>query len=400
MALECPTVSDVQTAGAAMGIPPELVQRSAAARAAADGTSVDDILAAWAGDAPPPAPSAPAETETEPTETPSQPAETETEVEAEPAAAAVAVIDEPSPPPAPEVTVEPEPEETLEPVPLGLRVKTAVRVGAWTGAALGIVGFLIATAFWAPNATTLPESGPVVQVGTTGVVIAMTLVSVVFGAIVAGISRAAAAWTNPAMQLSNSKAGTVWLGAGIGIVLGVVAGVMLTGFGAPVEGADPPMVQLPVLATLFVMVIGGALLGAVTALVPQMLGVPVAVGDEDVDEVETVKRRLGNALSIPLAGLLLMILLVLPFGFTLIESNHLAPGVGGAVVAIITAGGILGFAALAGSRPEMRISMGDLMVAVVGIGVVLVIIISVLFATQGDEHDEEPADDEAVVQML
>lgn len=391
-------MSDVQTAGAAMGIPPELVQRSAAARAAADGTSVDDILAAWAGDAPPPAPSAPADTE--PAETPSQPVETEPEAEAEPAAASVAVIEEPAPPPAPEVEFEPEPEEVLEPVPLGTRVKTAVRVGAWTGAALGIVGFLFATAFWAPNATALPESGPVVQVGTTGVVIAMTLVSVVFGAIVAGLSRAATAWTDPAMQLSNSKAGTAWLGAAIGVVLGVIAGVMLTGFGTPVEGADPPMVQLPVMATLLVMVIGGALLGAITALVPQVLGVPVAVGDDDVEEVETVKRRLGHAISIPLAGLLLMVLLVLPFGFTLIESNHLAPGVGGAVVAIITAGGILGFSALAGSRPEMRISMGDFVVAAVGIGVVLVIIISVLLATQDETHEEAPAEGEAVVQML
>ncbi len=73
------------------------------------------------------------------------------------------------------------------------------------------------------------------------------------------------------MQLANSKAATVWLGAVIGLVLGVVAAVMLTGFGTPVEGADPPLVQLPVLSTLFVMVVGGAVLGAATALVPQVL---------------------------------------------------------------------------------------------------------------------------------
>lgn len=396
-------MSDVQTAGAAMGIPADLVQRSAAARASADGTSVDDVLAAWAGDAPPPEPSAPDESETAPAESDAQAepaAETEEEPDVEPAAAPVAVIDEPAAPEAPEVEHEQEHEETLEPVALGARIKTAVRVGAWTGAALGVIGFLVASAFWAPNATAQPESGPVVQVGNTGLVIVIALVSVVFGAVVAGVSRAAAAWTNPAMQLSNSKAGTAWLGAVIGLVLGVVAAVMLTGFGTPVEGADPPLVQLPVLSTLFVMVVGGAVLGAVTALVPQLLGVPVAVGEEDVEEVQIVKTRLGNALSIPLAGLLLLVLLVLPFGFTLIESNHLAPGVGGAVVAIITAGGILGFAALAGSRPEMRISFGDLMVAVVGIGVVLVIIISVLFATQSDDHSEEPAGDEAVVQLI
>ena len=391
-------MSDVQTAGTVLGVPTELVQRSAAARAAADGVPVDDILAAWAGDAPPPSPAESAGPEPEPEPEPAEAVtpEPEPEVEPEPAAAAVAVLDEPQVPATP---VGGGPEPALEPVPLRTRVKTAVRIGAWTGAALGALGFLVAGAFWAPNAAAVEGGGPVVQVGPNGVIIGIALVSVVFGAIVAAMSRAATAWTNPAMQLSTSRSATAWQGALIGLVLGVVAGAMLNGFGTPVEEADPAMTQLPVLSTLFVMVLGGAVLGALTALVPQLLAVPVAVAEGDSEEVETVKGRLRNAISIPLAGLLLLVLLVLPFGFTLIESNHLAPGIGGAVVAIITAGGILGFAALAGSRPEMRISFGDLMVAVVGIGVILIIIISVLFATQGDDHADEPAEEAAVVQM-
>lgn len=369
---------------------------------------MDDILAAWAGDAQPPASAEPSEPEAapadeaEPEAAPAGEAEPqpEEEEEREREAAAVAVIDEPPVPAAAGIEYVPEVEQALEPVSLGIRVKTAVRVGAWTGSALGVLGFLVGGAFWAPNATAIPDAGPVVQVGPTGVVVGVTLVSVVFGAVVAGMSRAATAWTNPAMQLSSSKTGTAWLGGIIGLFLGVVAGAMLNGFGTPVEGSDPAMIQLPVLATLFVMVIGGAVLGAVTALVPQLLGVPVAVDEADAAEVETVKGRLRNAISIPVAGLLLLVLLVLPFGFTLIESNHLAPGLGGAIVAIITAGGILGFSALAGSRPEMRISFGDLMVAVIGIGVVLIIIISVLFANQGEEHSDEPPGEEAAIVRL
>jgi hypothetical protein len=393
-------VSDLlEAASDALGTPRELVQRSAAARAAANGTSVDDILAAWAGDAPPPAPAA---AEPEPAaEAPQPEPEQETEAAAKPETAPVAVIEEAPPvPEEPVIDFEPEPEEVLEPVPLATRVKTAVRIGAWTGAALGVVGFLVSSAFWAPTTTALPDSGPVVQVSPSSVVVAITLVSVVFGAIVAGMSRAATAWTNPAMQLSSSRGATAWLGAGLGLILGVVGGAMLTGFGTPVEGSDPVLVQLPVLATLFVMIIGGAVLGALTALVPQLLGVPVAVDDTDSEEMEAVKSRLRHAISIPVAGLLLLVLLVIPFAFALIESNHFAPGAGGAIVAIIAAGGVLGFAALAGSRPEMRISFGDLVVALIGIGVVLLIIISVLFATQGDEHAEEPAQEEAAVVQL
>ena len=67
-------MADVGAAAAAMGIPEALVERSVEARAAASGTSVDDLLAAWAGGegAPSPptgageeAPAAPDETTTE-----------------------------------------------------------------------------------------------------------------------------------------------------------------------------------------------------------------------------------------------------------------------------------------------------------------------------------------------
>ncbi len=344
-------MSDVSAAGAALGIPPDLVQRSAAARAAANGTSVDEILSAWSGGAPAPA-AAPASSEPVAAVADESPAETAT---TEPVAAqpevAVAVLE----PPVVEVAAaaEPEPEVLLEPVPIGARLKTAVRIGAWTGAALGVIGFLAASAFWAPNATVLPDSGPVVQVNPTSVIIGVALVSIFFGAVVAGMSRAATAWSNPAMQLSGSKSTTAWLGAAVGLVLGVVAGALLNGFGTAVEGSDPAAVQLPVLATLFVMVVGGAILGAATSVVPQVLGVPVAVDGSDSEELSTVKGRLGGALSIPLAGLLLLLLLVLPFAYTLIQSNHLAPGVGGAVVAIVAASGILGI------RRPCRVQAGD-----------------------------------------
>jgi MFS family permease len=383
----------LEAASAALGAPTDLVQRSAAARAAADGASVDDILAAWSGGAPAPTPAAPPAA----AETPAS--EPEPAPEPEPVPAPTVVIEQPVAVPQEPIT-EAEPETILEPASMRTRVRTAVRIGAWTGAALGVVGFLVATAFWAPNATVQPDGGPVVQLGPNSVIIVMAVVSIVFGAVVAGISRAATGWTNPAMQLSSSKAATAWLGAVLGLLLGIVAGALLTGFGFAVEGSDPPMIQLPVLSTLFVMVIGGAVLGAVTALVPQLIGVPMAVDETDREEVEEVRGRLGNAVSIPLAGVLLLLFLVIPFAFALIESNHVAPGVGGAVVAIFTAAAILGFAALSGTKPEMRISVGDVMVAIIGIGLVLAIIISVLFAVGGSESSAENAETSISVVQL
>ena len=59
-------MSDVSAAAAALSIPEDLVTRSAAARATADGTSTDEIIAAWASGGSAPAASAPAPAE-EPT---------------------------------------------------------------------------------------------------------------------------------------------------------------------------------------------------------------------------------------------------------------------------------------------------------------------------------------------
>ncbi|MCI0544997.1 MAG: hypothetical protein L0Z49_11220, partial [Actinobacteria bacterium] len=360
----------LEAAASALGTPSALVKRSAAARAAVSGTTPEEILSAWAGGAPLAA--APATT----VETPPAPPAPETT----PAPLPEPVMAETQPPlpetPPPQILEPPiAAAEPLEPVPLGDRVRTAVRVGAWTGAGLGVLGFLIAGAFWAPLVTVLPDGGPpVVEVRSVMVLLGVALVSVAFGAVVAGLSRAAVSWRDPAMQLSGSRAATAWVGAALGLVLGAGAASLLTGvFGTPIEG-DAGIVQLPVLATLGVMVLGGSGLGALTAGVPQLLGTPVAVDPEEVEEVATVRKRLGDAISIPVAGVVLLLFLVLPFAFALIESNHLLPNAA-AVVAVITAGGILGFAALAGSRPHVRITFGELMVAVIGIGTVLLVLL-------------------------
>ena len=396
-----PDVSDLLTAAAeSLNVPEPLVERSAAARATANGTSVDDILSAWAGGEPAAGATA------APSPTPGVEAETETETETAPTPEPSPEV-APEPAPAPEVVVPAaaiavvEPEVSLEPIPLRRRVRTAMRVGAWTGAGLGLIGFVVAANWWAASATVTGEGPftPVIQVDSNGLIIGSALISVAFGAVIASLSRAAAAWANPGMQLSNSPSSTAWVGALIGLLLGVVAGAALAnGFGTPVEGLEG-VVQLPVLSTIGVMAIGGAVLGALTATVTQTLGVPVAVPEGDGEEIETVRRRLGAAFGIPLTGLLLLVLLVLPFAWALLESNHLTSG-GAAIVGILTAAGILGFASLAGTKPNIRLTFGEVMVALIGIGTLLVFILAVLFARSPD-HEETPADEpEAAVVLM
>lgn len=98
-------MSDQLAAAAqAMGLPETLVQRSAEARAAETGASVDDILASWAGGEA--APAAPA---TAPKEQEAAAADTDTDTEQQ--------EETPAEPAAPEVVVETPAEPAAEPAP-------------------------------------------------------------------------------------------------------------------------------------------------------------------------------------------------------------------------------------------------------------------------------------------
>ncbi|MEX1038055.1 MAG: hypothetical protein WDZ96_04265 [Acidimicrobiia bacterium] len=393
-------MSDLLTAAAeALGTPPELVSRSAAARAEANGTTTEEILEAWAGGAPAAAPKAAAEPEPEPVED----AEESTPPQSEPSP-------EPAPPPSiPETSepavaafVEPEtPDEPLEPVGIQERLRTSGRIGTWTGAVLGLFAFVMAAASWSQTASVAGEEtfSPIFIADSGAVLIGVALVSVVFGALVAAFARAASGWVNPAMRLQSGRSSTAWVGGGIGLVLGVSAGAILaSAIGTPIEGSEG-LVELPVLATLIVMLAGGAFLGGLTTVVTQFFGVPAAVDEDDIEEVTAVRARLGNAIGIPLAGVVLLAILVLPFAWTLLESNHLTSG-GAAIVAIIAAAGILTFASLAGSRPNMKIGLGEFLVAVAGIGIVILMLFAVLNNIGDEPHNEEPTGEEAAVELV
>jgi MFS family permease len=376
-------------AAAALNAPEAIVKRSAEARARAGGMSTDEVLAAWAGGGSVAAPAA-------------APAPPPPAAQAEVAAAS----QPPSPEPVQAAATEPvtnssvaiaeplvvEAVEIHEPLPLGLRTQKAARIGAWTGALLGLLGALVSST-WLLTAASLEgsegEFTPSVLVTGSRFVLAVALLSMVFGLIVATLSRTLTGWMWPGAALAGRNGVTRWIGIGIGLVLGLAAGSVLTSaFGQPVEGSEG-LVTLPVLSALIVVILGGALLGWVTAALVQVVGVPASLAEGESHEVEAVRFRLASAIGVPLAGVIALVVLVLPFALVLIRSNHMASG-GAAVLAIIVSASILGIAGLSASRPGMKIRRGEFVVALGGIGVVILIIVAVFLARSEGDHEEEP----------
>ncbi len=373
-------------AAQALGAPEALVERSAAARAAATGSTVEEVLAAWAGGeavaAPPAAPAPVAEPAAAPAPV-AEPAAPEPAVP-EPVPVAAATLVEPEPAPPAE-----EPVEVVEPAPLGERLRVAGRLGALGGAMLGIVGALLASPLLLQRAAVVGEPGAttaVVEVGPVPTVVVVAAVSALFGALIGLASAKVPAWFRADLALRVRPRSAVLAGVTSGVVLGVVGAALiltLAGDATATEG----VVAVGVRTAAVLLVAGGALLGALTAWTIQIAGMPATLSGEEALETEVVRRRLASSVLLPLAATLTVIVVVVAVGTLLLEYAAVAP-----LVAIVIAGSILLFAGLAGSRPGIKVSAGEVLVAAAGVGVIVLLIVLIAAVRGGGEHAEEPGD--------
>ncbi|MDH3498512.1 MAG: hypothetical protein OEM97_00170 [Acidimicrobiia bacterium] len=373
------------------GAPEELVVRSATARAAALGVSVDEVLAAWAGDGAAPAAPAPAPATAD---TPAASAEPESPaapveaVPAEPAAVAAAVA---ATVPAGAVIVEEDEEDTVEPAPLRERLRRGVGVGAVMGAMLGVVGIVLSSPLIIERADVVGDAGEsAISVTALTAVLTIAVVSGVFGAIIAVAARAIPRFISRAFATRGGSKAAAIMGAIVGVILGFVAGGILVATGE--EGLDGG-VLLSVRSGLTVVLLGGAVLGAVTGGAIQALGTS-ALHEDDAEK--EVRDRISNAMMVPSLAAIGILGFVVPLGVLLVTFHELAP-----LIALVVAGLILTFSFLMASHPNLRISRGEFLLAVAGVGVALVLIAAIASQlASGGEGEGGHGEESAAVRLL
>lgn len=372
-------------AAAVLNAPEELVLRSAEAKAQALGGTADDYLAAWGGGQAPPAPAAPAQPPpsadplpqaSEPAE-PARPDPAPAPQEA-PIAAAVVV------PQAPVVVEEPPP-PPVDPAPLRVRRQLGGRLGAITGAAMGVVSLVALSPWLAARADTLGEEGawsPSLIVTPNLVIVGLVVLLGLYGIIVASFTTAAVGWHGPGMRVVAGRTPIIWGGALTGLVVGGATGGVLTGmFGTEIPGSEE--LEVSVMAALATVVLATTVLGWSVGQLSQALGVPEGMVGTEGEEAEDVRFRLGAAITLPVTGIGIIALLVLPAAYLFLRFPGWAPITGSVVAA-----SILMFAGLSASRPGMRITRGEFLLAAAGIGVVVFILVAVL-NTQGAGHSDD-----------
>ena len=369
----------LSAAASTMNVPETLVRRSAEARAKATGASVEDVLAAWAGGAAAPAAAAPVEAELAPEEqtpttaVPEPTPQPEPVMAPAPAAAAPTVV----------AVMELPEEEPVEPVAWRERAKAGGRVGMGFGLVAAVFVMLF-SAQWllARSGAIETEAGEldfIFSIVSGTFVVGSALVGAVIGAVGAGFVRAVTGWRAAGMRLVSSHASTLLIGGIAGFATGAVVAAVIAGSGS-VDPADEALTLVPmmpaILWTFFGWIGGGWLVGSLI----HALGVPDGLAGSEVAEGTTVRQRLTAAFSFPVVSVLAILALVLPAAWVFIQFPGWAP-----VIAIFIAGGILSFAGLSAARPGMKISAGEFLVAVSGIGVVIIIVVAVL-TTQGAGH--------------
>lgn len=370
-------------AASTMNVPETLVERSAQARAKATGASVEEVLQAWAGGEAAPAESSPA-----PSEDAAAKPEPVAESAPEPEPAASPTAEEPAAPapipaPAAVAVMVADEEEPVDAVALRERASAGGKVGMGFGI-LAAIFVMLFSAQWllARAGATESESGDLTftfSVVGGSLILGSGLIGAAVGALGAGFVRAVTGWRDAGMRLVSSVSGTLVAGALAGLATGVVVAAVVTGSGTP-DPSDETATLVPMLPalfwTFFGWVGGGWLIGALV----HAFGVPDGLEESEESEGSAVRQRLSAAFSLPVLAAVSILVLVLPAAWVFIQFPGWAP-----VIAIFIAGGIIAFAGLSAARPGMRITAGEFLTAVGGIGVIVLIVVAVL-TTQGAGH--------------
>lgn len=375
--------SRLATIGAILGgAPDHLIERSAEARAAAQGTTVDEVLTAWSGgEALAPSPPAPA----------SEPAPAEAEA---PPAPAPAPIPHEVPPPAFEPVaavafeaVEEEEIEPIDPAPLADRVRLGARVGAALGAVLGLVSFAAMAPLMLTRLSQTTAGGDPAGEVTWTYVAATGVVWAVVGAIINVASRGMGRFRSPAYDTETRWVGSVFSGGFLGLVVGTAfGGVMYATSEASLSGT-----QLLAVSPSSIMwtLLGWTVLGALIGGSGQAMAQPAALAGDEAEEARAVRKRITDGLAMPVLATLVIAVIVVSFGSLLLRFSGFAP-----LIAILVSIGTIGFAALMSSRPNLRVTKGEFLVAAAGVGVVLMMLAVIAAAVSGDGHEDgagEPA---------
>ncbi|MDH5372075.1 MAG: hypothetical protein OEX97_03935, partial [Acidimicrobiia bacterium] len=130
---------------------------------------------------------------------------------------------------------------------------------------------------------------------------------------------------------------------------------------------------VPVASAAWWLVIGGAVLGAITSLLSHITAVPAGLSNAEYADSGEVRTRLGQSLMMPLATILVLIVVIAVIATLFLVFHEAA-----AMLAIVISAGILLFAFLGGYRPSIKLRYTEVVAALAGVATVVLAIVMVV----------------------
>lgn len=276
--------------------------------------------------------------------------------------------------------VEEEETESIDPAPLADRVRLGARVGAAFGAVLGLVALAAMAPLMLTRLSQTTAGGDPAGEVTWTYVAATGVVWAVVGAIINVASRGMGRFRSRAYDTETRWVGSMFSGGFLGLVVGAAfGGVLYATSEASLSGTRLLAVSpLSILSTLLVWTVLGALIGGIGQAVAQ----PSALSGSEAEEAREVRKRITDGLAMPVLATLVIAVIVVSFGSLLLRYAEFA-----SIIAILVSIGTIGFAALMSSRPNLRVTKGEFLVAAAGVGVVLTMLALIAAAVSGEGDD-------------
>ena len=340
----------VQEISNTTGVPQMLVSRSAQARAEANGTDVNTILASWSSGAP-------------------------TDVVAAPVVEATVVAA-----PVVEETVAAAPvvEEIVEPpADLSSKIVRAIQYGSLFGLISGFIQAIAASAYLYEGLILESETfNLIANYEKTTYIVALSVITTFFSVLNTVNIKKLLESNFIGHGIKTTDRESIFQGIGLGLVFGSISGFFITSsIGQTIEPIlpdDPTVFLLPVFGSFWRIVLLSTIFQALITVITILLGVPKGLDVFEKEEADIIRKRITGSVVIPLSAILVGGLIAVLIAQVFINFHDYAP-----LFALIISAAILIFSSVMSAGPKIKITKNEVLITALGIITLTVIIASV-----------------------
>ena len=370
----------VQEISNTTGVPQMLVSRSAQARAEANGTDVNTILASWSSGAPTDVVAAPVVEET----VVAAPVVEETVVAApvveETVVAAPVVEETVVAAPVVEETVMAAPvvEEIVEPpADLSSKIVRAIQYGSLFGLISGFIQAIAASAYLYEGLILESETfNLIANYEKTTYIVALSMITTFFSVLNTVNIKKLLESNFIGHGIKTTDRESIFQGIGLGLVFGSISGFFITSsIGQTIEPIlpdDPTVFLLPVFGSFWRIVLLSTIFQALITVITILLGVPKGLDVFEKEEADIIRKRITGSVVIPLSAILVGGLIAVLIAQVFINFHDYAP-----LFALIISAAILIFSSVMSAGPKIKITKNEVLITALGIITLTVIIASV-----------------------